>query len=617
MNLLTLDYETFYEKGYTLTSMTTEAYVRDSRFEPLCLGLKFNAEPTEVVWGDKIYQALMDYNVKDCGVIAHNAHFDGAIMNWHYGIKPKAWFDTLSMARPFHAKEIRLSLKALSEEYNLGKKGEVVRFMGMRLADFDPYYKDLMTEYCATDIDLTYELFLKLVRKFPRKELPIVDQTIRMFTEPTLQLNTDRLVKYKAELKEQTEALIKEVSPDGTVEQGKKAIGSDATFAKMLRDEGIEPPMKYSEKQDKQIFAFAKTDKEFTNLANHPSIRVQALVAVRQSVKSTQEEARVDRLIGISKRGALPVMLKYYGAHTGRFSAGDKINMQNLTHGPIRGAISAPDGYVLMVNDLSQIEARLLAYVAGQDDLVQAFREKRDVYCEFAGDLYNRPVTKEDGTERFVGKTCILALGYNMGWQLFRERVALGGVILGEQESRDIVGFYRRKNKAIVALWGKAQYTLGEIVSGRSGILAGIIPYGPDGYELPNGHKLIYPNLTRHEGDFYYTGSYGVTKAAEKRAAAGEPPDYSAWTKIYGGKLVENIIQGMASVVIKDNMLSLRERQWLALQVHDDIMAVVQEQRAEAHHTFMTQVMSTPPVWAPDLPLDCEGAYGKTYAECK
>ena len=183
---------------------------------------------------------------------------------------------------------------------------------------------------------------------------------------------------------------------------------SNQIFVKILETVGVEPPMKTSLRTGKETYAFAKTDKEFTALLDHPNPKVQTLVAARLGTKSTIEETRTENLMKVADRGALPIMLNYYGAHTGRFSGGDKLNLQNLPrNGAIRKAITAPEGHVLVACDSSQIEARMVAYIAGQDDLVQAFREGRDVYSEFASEVYGKKVTKDDKVQRFVGKTCI------------------------------------------------------------------------------------------------------------------------------------------------------------------------------------------------------------------
>lgn len=406
MDIVTIDFETYYDKDYSLSKITTEAYIRSPLFEVIGVGVKVNDGPVDTYSGDNPGKFLRSLDYTDKAILCHNTVFDGAILSWKFDIKPKLWLDTLSMARPKHASTVGGSLKALAQHYELGAKGEeVIHALGKRRADFSSAELAQYMRYCANDVDLTYALFRKLKKGFPVDELRVIDTTLRMYTEPMVELDEDLLQEHLARVLAGKLALM-----DSLGGKGKDMIMSNEKFAKLLRRRGVTPPMKTSPATGKETYAFAKTDLDFVELQDHHDPVVQALVCARLGLKSTLEETRTRNLTAVARRGPLPIMLNYYGAHTGRFSGGDKLNLQNLPSrgdNTIRRALRAPEGHKIISCDSSQIEARMVAYLAGQADLVQQFRENRDVYSEFASEIYQRKITKADKVERFVGKTCL------------------------------------------------------------------------------------------------------------------------------------------------------------------------------------------------------------------
>ena len=624
MDIVTIDFETYYDRQYSLSKMTTEAYVRDPQFEVIGVCVKVNDYPTDWYSGDDVGKFLNSLDYSDKAILAHNTAFDGAILSWHYGIKPKFWFDTMSMARPLHNATVGGSLKALASHYKLGQKGdEVFNNMGRHRKDFTPEELDRYAAYCVNDVDLTYELFQVLKYKVPVSELMVIDQTLRMYTEPVIQLDTDVLAQHLEKVKADKRKLIEDLSLKGLSEEKvKKALMSNQIFAKLLDTVGIEPPMKTSLRTGKQTYAFAKTDKEFTGLLEHPDPRVQNLVAARLGTKSTIEETRTENLMKVAERGALPIMLNYYGAHTGRFSGGDKLNLQNLPrNGAIRSALTAPIGEVLIACDSSQIEARMVAYIAGQDDLVQAFREGRDVYSEFASEIYGKKVTKADKVERFVGKTCILGLGYGMGHVKFRNTLALGqggiSVDIDENEAQRIVRLYRQKNHKIVSLWNKCGHALTTMVAGGSGNITELLPFDSNGIILPNGLRIQYNALRQTPDGFeYIADARTYRKLAKARVSSGEQIAID-WTRIYGGKVTENVVQALARIVVAEQMASIGQSYHVAFQVHDEIIiSCLEEDKAHARQ-LVEDRMSRPPRWARDLPVACESGVGYNYGDAK
>ena len=426
MDLITIDFETYYDRDFSLSKLTTEEYVRDHQFEVIGVGIKVNNEGTEWASGtrEQLKQYLHTFNWAESMVLAHNTLFDGAILSWVFDIHPRVYTDTLCIARALHGVEVGGSLRALSERYEIGAKGtEVLNALGKRRADFSEQDLSLYGDYCINDVELTYKLFNIFLKKgFPKQELMMIDLTLRMFTEPMLELDIGLLEQHLEDTRERKDQLLEDAGIS------REDLMSNPKFAAVLEGLGVKPPMKISLRTGKETFAFAKNDEEFKALADHEDDRVQSAVAARLGTKSTLEETRTQRFIDISKRGTLPVPVRYYAAHTGRWGGDDKINMQNLpSRGPngkkLKRSILAPEGYTLIDCDSSQIEARVLAWLAGQDDLTQAFANNEDVYKVMASRIYGVPEDEVTKDQRFVGKTTILGAGYGMGAVRFQEQL--------------------------------------------------------------------------------------------------------------------------------------------------------------------------------------------------
>lgn len=628
---IVLDFETFYDKDFSLSKITTEKYIRDPQFETIGFGYKINDGRSEWVTGPdhEIKDALHSLDIPNSHLICHNMAFDGAILAWRYGITPKYYFDTLSMARPITGQTVGGSLAALAKKFMLGEKGkEVVNALGMRRQDFGFQQLHAYGEYCKNDVDLTYTLFNILRQYTTPQELYIIDMMLRMYTDPVISLDKDVLEKHLAEVRHKKDKLMARI--DTSI--GRDALMSNPKFAEVLQKLGVEPPMKTSLRTGKETYAFGKTDVAFKALLEHEDERVQAVVAARLGVKSTLEETRTEAFIGISERGSLPILLNYYGAHTGRASGGDKVNLQNLPRGgALRRAMQAPKGHKLVAVDSSQIEARVVAWLAGQDDLVEAFRNNADIYSEFATDVYGRPVNRKrkeihpetgkeylpDFVEGFVGKTCILGLGYGMGKDKFKTTLKIGqagvSVDVTIEEATRIVNLYRSKYEKITALWGQGQEALKAMVNGFTYELGvGIkLKCNAEGIHLPNGMVVRYANLRSDgQGGYLYDSRYGPVK-------------------IYGGKVIENVVQALARIVVFNQMAKIDQwcrkhdnpthnrRYKVALTVHDEVVSIAPADNAQAVYEFMMDAMSKAPGWAPDLPVACEGDIGDNYADCK
>ena len=608
MDLITVDFETYYDKEFSLSKLTTEEYIRDPRFEVIGVGVKVNNNETEWASGSKeeIKRFLQTFDWDEAVFLAHNTMFDGAIASWIFDVNPRLYTDTLCIARAVDGVEVSGSLRALAERYSLGVKGtEVTNALGKRREDFIPEELSRYGDYCINDVDLTYSLFKTIASDFPRDEVKLIDLTLRMFIEPTLDLDLGLLEQHLIETRDRKDELLEVSGVD------KKDLMSNPKFAKLLEGLGVEPPRKISLTTGKETFAFAKSDEDFKALADHENLEVQSLMAARLGNKSTLEETRTQRFIDISKRGLLPVPVKYYAAHTGRWGGDDKINLQNLpSRGPagkkLKRSIIAPEGYSIVEADSAQIEARVLAWLAKQEDLVEAFATGEDVYVKMASRIYG--VAEEDITseQRFVGKTTILGAGYGMGAVRFREQLKNFGTDIAEGEARRVINIYREANGDIYNLWKAAQNTLVYLVSGDAlsfgcnNLLT--VNLDKTALELPSGLLLRYEDLKGVEGEMGTEYTYQTRRGR---------------TRIYGGKVVENVCQALARCIIGYQMIEVARRYKVVLTVHDSIVCCVPDGEVVEAQSYVENCMRKVPDWAVGLPIDCESGVGKSYGDCE
>lgn len=664
--LVALDFETYYDQDYTLSKLSTSEYIRDQRFKAQMLGIKVGNGKTRIIPAAKIRAELGKINWATHSLLCHNTQFDGFILSHHYGVHPAYLYDSLSMARGLHSNDIGAGLDEVSVFYGGGGKieGSLEKTKGVLNWD-----KKLFAEtaiYCANDVDEMVRVFKLMLPKMPADEMDLIDLTCRMFCSPVLKVDIPRVEKeLERELARREVLMYDAVTPadweDAKLLKGKekelegkerdmliikRVIGSNEKFADLLRAVGVEPPMKISpawmklgkeERESpegearKYAYAFAKDDIKFTDLPNMvedwgfdlekpeqvklmvaKQERLQALVDVRIAVKSTTNVTRAERFLTAGANGmSLPVGYAYYRAHTGRWGGQNKMNMQNLTRGgELRLSIMAPKGHQIAVQDSGQIECRVNGWLWGQDDLMQAFRDAdrgvgRDAYCNFADHVYGRTITKADKVERFVGKVCVLGLGFQMGpakLQITFAKGALGGppVHFPLEQCKVIVNTYRMKNNKIQAGWKICQNIIEDMAAGREG------SYGPLNWEantiwLPNGMALKYPDLKKSMGDKGW--EEWTYQAKDQRK------------KIYGGLLCENIVQALARIIVAWQMLQISRKYRVVMTTHDEVVAMPKTAQAEACIKFMAKWMSTAPAWCSDIPLNCEGGYDARYSK--
>ena len=597
MNKIYLDFETYYDTEVSLSKITTLQYVHHPDFKIWGVGVKLNDEPTEWYGEDDYLDALQQIPWEDCAVICHNTLFDAYILTQHLGLYPAYYYDTAAMARGLYPNQ-SAALKAVAErvfpnDETMRKGEELVNAKGIR--DLPPDIEKQIAGYCIQDVDLTYAIFNKFIQDYPADELDVIDLTCRMYVEPKLTLNRELLLKHLEDTKVRTAQLIED---SGVT---REVLASQKKFAEHLESLDIVVPTKKSPNTGKQIPAFSKTDSAYIQMQNvYPEYK--HIWDAREAVKSRLEETRAQRFLeNINPDGTFPVPLRYYAAHTGRFGGTESLNLQNLPRGSVlRKALTAPEGQRLFVADLSNIEARMLAWLANQEDLLDAFAAGRDVYSEFASQIYGRPVTKADKLERYVGKTAILGLGYGMGHEKFRYTLKTGSpsVDVSLMTALSVVTQYRAMYPNIPRLWAAFKEHLYTMAAGGNNTG---LPYGPlivrgRAIELPNKMRLQYPELSFLSGEFTYNSGKSITRT-------------------YGARMVENVVQALARAVIVEQMLAVNKMPEVSvvLQVHDEIISIGSNVDADETLAKIIDIMKTPPLWCSTLPLDAEGDHSQQY----
>ena len=647
--ILTIDFETRWDKrDYTLSKMTTEEYIRDPRFTAFgcCFHEYGSDEPTRWVRGDDLPEFVRDIEWGRTAVLAHNAQFDISILGWVYGARPAFVFDSLSMARALRGVEVGNSLARLATEFGLPEKGRAVHSTD-GLTRLNPEVEAELAAYCKHDVYLCEEVFKRLVPGYPTKELQLIDMTLRMYVRPLLELDTQMLAAALAEEKEKREGLLHRLGLDEAV------LASNPRFAEALRALGVEPPTKVSKTTGKRTLALAKNDALFQALLNGSNEEVAALCEARLKVKSTTERTRAQRFLDISHRGPLPVPLSYYGASTGRWTAskGSAINMQNLKRGSfLRKAIMAPINNQLAVGDLSQIEPRVLAWLADYEELLAIFRSGGDPYAQFGAQMFNVPGMTKDShpVERQSAKSALLGAGYGLGWASFAQQLLVGFLgapplryskddakklgVTGEaiqafiqnedyvarmQEiphictetellihcvaAKAIIDKYRAAAWPVKTFWSAMEEMLVRCLAGGEEMVYKCLTFRKEEIVLPNGMRILYPNLRQEKDD----------KGAKRWVYGPEA------TPLYGGKITNNVVQGTARIVMTDGMLRVNKRYPVVGTVHDELIAVVPDEEVAGAKTWVLAQMTMEPKYLPGIPLAADGGVHRRYGLAK
>jgi DNA polymerase len=601
-----IDFETYWDKDYTLKKMSTTEYVRHELFKVQCVAIRTNHEDRAQYYAPSdVHRVLGEFDWSTTAFLAHHAHFDGSILSHHYGIVPRYAYDTLSMARPLHGGKIRNDLDTLSKYY--GGRGKIQGVLGETkgIREWSPELLQEAGTYCAQDVDEMWRIFREMLKRYPADELDLIHHTVMCYINPVLVVDKERCKEEHKNEIERKKELFQRVGLD------KKILRKRDYFAQLLRYSGVEPPTKISPANGKLTYAFAQTDLEYQSLSGHPNTRVRDLVAARTAAASNLAETRAARLL-LHADPWLPLYLAYGRAHTLRWGGGDKNNPQNYPRdGRLRACITARPGFKLVTIDSAQIEARANAWLAGQLDLLDQFRRydagdgDADPYKRFAAEnVYRKVVEEITGPERFLGKVCILGLGYQMGPPKFQHTCRVGQMgppmEINDADSERCVYAYRDRFPCITGQWDTFRDLIPLLWGGGTPMAYGPLVFEKGKIWLPNEMFLRYPGLHR--------------RMVEKEdGSVWREWRYNGNEKIYGGLLVENVIQCLARIIVAWQLLQLADHWKLVNLVHDEGVFCVPEDHAEACLKEAEEVFCIPPPWCQDMPVAGEGVISQEY----
>jgi len=597
MNKVFIDFETYYDKQYSLSKMTTPEYIMDPRFKVLGCSIGINDEPVQWIEGDQLPQ--LDWENSE--VIAHNCYFDGMILFLKYGVRAKRWCCTLSMARALTSFP-KYSLQFLAHRLNLDAKLD-------GLTEGATQSDEKLIGYAIRDSEICRSIYNWFIPYLPEAEREVMHLCLRWGIEPSLCIDIPSMLKAADEEEAERARIIAESGVDEDI------LSSNAKFAKQISDMGLDPPTKISLTTGMVTIALGQNDSEYQEfISQHLAPDELKVWAGRKAAKSLINIQRPRKLAGIASimpDDTIPMPIKYYGAHTGRMSGHDGFNVQNLPRSSMsRKAIIAPRNHVIVVADSSQIELRLNAWWSGEqwilDELVKS---DGDVYKQTSARQFKKDISEVTEDERQFGKVVVLGCGYGMGSEKFRKYCASGPmgmkpVFLSPEEAETSINSYRKYNPNIVKSWKKHEDYLKYMLPGhcKEGKTLPDLQVGPMIFNtgiatLPNDMGLLYKDLTMTENGCSF--------------------EYGGMTHyIYGAKLQQNIVQALARIIVIDQLLEI-ERQGIRTvsSTHDEVIAIARISEAEHVFNTMKQIMQTPPSWASDLPLDCKGGFAENYSK--
>lgn len=625
MQVVVLDLETYFADDFTLSKMTTEEYIRDPRFIAHGAAIKWSAN-TAAQWYDepRLRFVLKEHDWSDTFLISHHAQFDHLILSHHYDVHPKMSGCTLSMARLLLGNHLSVSLDAVRKHFGIPLKTTPYGlFKGKHWHEMTPEVQRLVGEGACDEVESIRKIFGLLHQDFPAEEYEIVDSIIKMFSEPTLIGDIDMLAKIWTDEDKKKKANLAALNVSAA------DLSSADRFAQLLRDEGIEPEMKDGKK--KQIYAFAKTDQFMRDLLESNNDRIRTLAEARLGEKSTIMQTRAATFGWMARRGPLCVYLNYAGAGTLRPSGGDSSNFLNLKRrSPIRPALKAPPGYLLAPIDASQIECRVLHYLAGGPDepVIQKFRNNEDPYVDLATQFYgeqiykpknNDPRKDEMEAKRGMGKQGRLMCGYGAAGKQFRATAKNGQygppVDIPIDDAIKFVSMYRTTTRSVCApqtgYWSICNFKMLPALANGHTAQFGPLTIKNHRMFLPNDAMMIYDTLEWHIPD------------ADEECRDFERDGYwrlktrHGWKKMWGAKLTQNICEAVSRVIVSQALIRIKHMGFRTLNWPYDELCLLMPDDSKAEENLQACIaeMKRTPDWLPGIPLDCEGSLGERYSK--
>lgn len=661
-DVLVLDYESYFDKDYRMgrkrTDLSTIEFVKDKRYETLGLAIYRcidGDESNDWYHGEQMTHTVLGALRKRFGqhlegvtVVAQNAKYDLAVSAAHFDLYPRYFIDLLGLAKHWNART-KNGLDAIAKREKLSQeKGDTDEFLGcsnrvrfvlpkkkgrsklipapVMVPPMNEEMKQKLATYALGDTQLEWEAFKLLLPRLSRPdvELPLIQHTIELFTKPSLHVDPPKGREIIREMEKELDQVCVRVGMSNEEISGN--ISFDAAMSQRLIEAGDDPSL-YMKKNKKNqwVMAVAKTDDSREELLTHACKAVRELIEARIALKSWPTHiTRVNRILdqAAANDDVLCIPLNYCGAHTLRFSGGERINLQNLGSrghplvSMIREIIIAADGRVLVIVDASQIEARVLAWIAGQWDLCEQFAKNVEVYARFASKVLGYPVRKprKGGIEAVeekhkwarnsVGKVGVLGCGYGMG---ANKAVGYSGGAIDIDTAKIIVQTYREENDQIVNFWhdmeGAFMYTArtGNPTELPRGVRFDQRPGCDIVMTMPCGREMKYHDVRIAQGK--YGEQAEVFNHAEK-----------CWEKTWGGTLTENVVQSMSRHILVEAMMRL-ERRGLktAHHIHDELVMHVPQDQGEEALAAGIEELSRRPEWAPDCPLGAEGLVTARY----
>ena len=640
MKKLSIDLETY--SSVDLGKSGVYKYAESEDFEILLFAYSINDGEVKVIdlangeiIPEEILSALSDENVEKW---AFNANFERVCLSRFLGkrLKPQGWYCTMIwsayLGLPLSLEKVGEVLKLDKQKMNEGKA--LIRYFstpckptktnGMRIRNLSHHDLEKWStfkEYNQRDVETEMAIKKKL-SAFPMShsewENYWIDQNINDRGILIDEVLVDSAIKF--------DGILREENMDRAIElTGLENPNSPLQLKEWLNKKGLE------------IDSLAKKDVE--SALKNTEGDIKEVLELRQEL-SKSSVRKYDAMKNVKgKDNRARGLIQFYGANrTGRYS-GRLIQVQNLRRNNlkdldlarslvknrdyetmeilyespsdilsqlIRTAFIAKEGTRFIISDFSAIEARVLAWLAGEQWVLDAFENGEDIYCRTASRMFGVPVEKHgvNGHLRQKGKIATLACGYQGALGALK---AMGGIEMGlsEDELQSIVDSWRDANPNIVSLWWDIDAVVKRVVKTRTKekYKSLVISYekGILFIELPSKRRLAYPKAK------IGTNRFGGESIVYEGIVVG-----NKWDKIesYGGKFVENIVQAIARDILAEAMMRLEKKGFnIVMHIHDEVVIESDSSSIEE----INQIMSLVPSWAPGLILDADGFESEFY----